>query len=290
MQKENNRNVRKRSGLVWTVLLGSLTLFITGLSLWLIFETKQILNNTQENIDLVAELSAESDASTQEKATALLREHDAVLDESIEFISKEEAILEFENELGDDLQDLGIENPLPDVLVFNIQAKKLSMDSLEYFKQDLENNPYIDQIVYQENFWVNLGKNFDKLNIATSLFCALFIIVAFVTIGGTIKLSMHNDRFLIRNMELVGATRSFIQKPYLIKGMLAGLGSSVIAIIGILLIQQLISKQMGDLQFGSNNILLLLIVFFVGPFISFVSSYVAIQKYLNAEVDELYIK
>ena len=189
---------------------------------------------------------------------------------------------------AEDFDKLGIDKPLPNVVVFNLKSSHLSPDSIAIFKTELTADSRIEEVLFQENMWVNLGANFRSLNFIALGFCVLFLAVAFFTISSTTRIMMHNDRFLIRNMELVGAKRNFIQRPYLVKGLVSGLISSAIAVLGILAVQNLIAQRLDQTQFCTDNNLLLLIVIFVGPFISFVSSYFAVQKYLNAEVDELY--
>lgn len=288
MSERNNRATKKNSGILRTTILGSLILLVTGIFLWLMFETRCMLNNTKENIDLFAELADENTENQNQEVIEFLAEHPFIISNSVEYLSKEEAIKEFEQELGEDFGKLGIDNPLPNVVVFNLKSTHLSPDSIAIFKTELTADSRIEEILFQENMWVNLGANFRSLNFIALGFCVLFLAVAFFTISNTTRIMMHNDRFLIRNMELVGAKRNFIQKPYLIKGLVSGIISSVIAVLGILAVQNLIAQRLDQTQFCTDNNLLLLIVIFVGPFISFVSSYFAIQKYLNAEVDELY--
>ena len=288
MSERNNRAIKKNSGMLRTTILGSLILLVTGIFLWLMFETRCLLNNTKENIDLFAELADENTENQNQEVIDFLAEHPFIISGSVEYLPKEEAIKEFEQELGEDFDKLGIDNPLPNVIVFNLKSSHLSPDSIAVFKSELTTDNRIQEVLFQENMWVNLGANFRSLNVIALAFCVLFLAVAFFTISSTTRIMMHNDRFLIRNMELVGAKRNFIQKPYLVKGLVSGLISSVIAVLGILAVQNLIAQRLDQTQFCTDNNLLLLIVIFVGPFISFVSSYFAVQKYLNAEVDELY--
>ena len=288
MSERNNRAIKKNSGMLRTTILGSLILLVTGIFLWLMFETRCLLNNTKENIDLFAELADENTENQNQEVIEFLAEHPFIISNSVEYLPKEEAIKEFEQELGEDFDKLGIDNPLPNVVVFNLKSSHLSPDSIAIFKTELTADSRIEEVLFQENIWVNLGANFRSLNFIALGFCVLFLAVAFFTISSTTRIMMHNDRFLIRNMELVGAKRNFIQKPYLVKGLVSGLISSAIAVLGIIAVQNLIAQRLDQTQFCTDNNLLLLIVIFVGPFISFVSSYFAVQKYLNAEVDELY--
>lgn len=288
MSERNNRAIKKNSGMLRTTILGSLILLVTGIFLWLMFETRCLLNNTKENIDLFAELADGNTENQNQELIEFLVEHPFIISNSVEYLPKEEAIKEFEQELGEDFDKLGIDNPLPNVVVFNLKSSHLSPDSIAIFKTELTADSRIEEVLFQENMWVNLGANFRSLNFIALGFCVLFLAVAFFTISSTTRIMMHNDRFLIRNMELVGAKRNFIQRPYLVKGLVSGLISSAIAVLGILAVQNLIAQRLDQTQFCTDNNLLLLIVIFVGPFISFVSSYFAVQKYLNAEVDELY--
>ena len=288
MSEKNNRAIKKNSGMLRTTILGSLILLVTGIFLWLMFETRCLLNNTKENIDLFAELADGNTENQNQELIEFLAEHPFIISNSVEYLPKEEAIKEFEQELGEDFDKLGIDNPLPNVVVFNLKSSHLSPDSIAIFKTELTADSRIEEVLFQENMWVNLGANFRSLNFIALGFCVLFLAVAFFTISSTTRIMMHNDRFLIRNMELVGAKRNFIQRPYLVKGLVSGLISSAIAVLGILAVQNLIAQRLDQTQFCTDNNLLLLIVIFVGPFISFVSSYFAVQKYLNAEVDELY--
>ncbi len=288
MSERNNRAIKKNSGMLRTTILGSLILLVTGIFLWLMFETRCLLNNTKENIDLFAELADENTENQNQEVIEFLAEHPFIISNSVEYLPKEEAIKEFEQELGEDFNKLGIDNPLPNVIVFNLKSSHLSPDSIAIFKTELTADSRIEEVLFQENMWVNLGANFRSLNFIALGFCVLFLAVAFFTISSTTRIMMHNDRFLIRNMELVGAKRNFIQKPYLVKGLVSGLISSAIAVFGIIAVQNIIAQRLDQTQFCTDNNLLLLIVIFVGPFISFVSSYFAVHKYLNAEVDELY--
>ena len=288
MSSRSKRNIKRKSGIARSATLGGLILLVTGVALWLLFETRCLLDSTQENIDLYVELVDSNTEGQNQEAIELLVNHPYVSLGSVEFMPKEEAIKAFEEELGEDLDQLGMTNPLPNIISFNLQPTYLAEDSIQLFKAQIEASPYIQEVLYQENMWSTLGDHFQSLNIIALGLCIMFLAVAFFTISSTIRILMSNDRFIIRNMELVGASRSFIQAPYLKKGLLAGFISSGIAIAGILGVQNLVASQLGVEGFCSDNILLLMIVIFVGPFISFVSSYAAVQKYLNAEVDELY--
>ena len=288
MSSRSKRNIKRKSGIARSAALGGLILLVTGVALWLLFETRCLLDSTQENIDLYVELADSNTEGQNQEAIELLVNHPYVSLGSVEFMPKEEAIKAFEEELGEDLDQLGMANPLPNIISFNLQPTYLAEDSIQLFKAHIEASPYIQEVLYQENMWSTLRDHFQSLNIIALGLCIMFLAVAFFTISSTIRILMSNDRFIIRNMELVGASRSFIQAPYLKKGLLAGFISSGIAIAGILGVQNLVASQLGVEGFCSDNILLLMIVIFVGPFISFVSSYAAVQKYLNAEVDELY--
>ena len=150
---------------------------------------------------------------------------------------------------------------------------------------------FISKFFYQENLIDKLNSNVNQLTFFLLSFCLLLFIISFVLINNTIRLSVYSKRFLIRTMRLVGATNSFIQKPFLIKGVYQGVYSSIFAIFMLIGSIQLIQSETASmLNITDLKIigLIFILIFISGFLLSWVSTFFAVRKFINQNENELY--
>jgi cell division transport system permease protein len=211
--------------------------------------------------------------------------------DSIRFISKEEAAEDLISETGEDFVSFLGENPLRDAISFKVASSYQDSTGMAGMEKELKNRPEVFEVSYIANVAQLLAKN--RLKIALVLLSAAFLLTVIVStlINNTIKLALYSQRFLIRSMQLVGATRGFIMKPFLGKAGMYGILAGFIAgamLAGVLVIASTeinsleVFKDLQTLGILWGGLLLL------GILIAQLSTYRALRKYLRISLDELY--
>jgi cell division transport system permease protein len=209
----------------------------------------------------------------------------------LRFISDEEAAATFVQNTGEDFTKFLEDNPLRDSFVFSVADEFQSAEQLELIAKDLEVLPGVFEVSYMTDLVDSINKNLLKVSLVMGGFILILIITVIMLINNTIRIALFSQRFLIRSMQLVGATRGFIRKPFLIRafffGMLAGLIASGI-LFGLIQYTQANIEGFAVLQ----NLELMVILFggliLIGGILSVLSTLRAVNKYLNMSLDELY--
>lgn len=211
---------------------------------------------------------------------------------STEFVSKEEAARELKEDLGEDFISFLGYNPLLPSIDVRLKAEYANPDSIAWIEKDLLANKQIKEVVYQKSMVSSVNENSTKITFFILIFCALLMVIALGLINNTIRLSIYSKRFIIRTMQLVGATQGFIRRPFIWKGIRHGIFAALIAIamlIGILyLIQRFMLPDLAQLLDEQLLLTLFGLVIVLGIFISWISTFFAVRKYLRLKTDELY--
>ena len=213
---------------------------------------------------------------------------------STNFISKDQAIENLKKDLDPEenfVSFLGDYNPLPSSITVNLNAAYANNDSLVWIEKSILENKGVKEVVYQKSMIDMINENVRTISFYLLCFSGLLLLVAIALINNTIRLSIYSKRFIIKTMELVGATHWFIKKPFIYTGVLHGIYGSLIAILMLLGIMFLIQNEIPDLinfrdieLFGS----LFGSVLFIGVLISWLSTSFAVSKYLKLRTGELY--
>jgi cell division transport system permease protein len=211
---------------------------------------------------------------------------------SVKYISSEEAAERFSKELGEDFVGFLGENPLPASLEVQINPDFTRTDSLESYIAPLGENEWVRDIDYQKGLLNEINENIAKWGLGLSIVGAVFLIMAVVLIINTIELAIFSQRFIIRSMQLVGATHWFIQKPFLLRGLLFGLIASFCSlamISGLLLyFQKDLPIVITVLTNGFAIAYLFLGVFLCGLLVSGVATAFAVRRFILIHPDKLY--
>ncbi|MCA8831254.1 cell division protein FtsX [Hymenobacter pini] len=209
----------------------------------------------------------------------------------VRFLSKEEGAKQLIDQTGEDFQQFLGDNPLRDAYLLKINADYADAPQLARIKQELKQQPGVFEVEYVESLITSVNKNLRNVSLVLLGFAAVLTFVVVVLINNTIKLALFSQRFLIRSMQLVGATAGFIQWPFMRRAVWQGLVSGLLAGLLLLALLQYAYLQLAELRllqdvrlFGALAVALVLL----GMGIGFLSSWRAVRKYLSMSLDELY--
>ena len=210
---------------------------------------------------------------------------------STRYIDKDDAAKEFTEELGEDFVGFLGFNPLSSSIEIKLDARYANNDSIQSIENRLLAFDEVKEVSYQKTMIHLINENIEKISLFILAFSALLVIIAVSLINNTIRLSVYARRLLIRTMQLVGATNSFIRRPFLLRSALHGIYSAFIAMALLVLSLYWAEGQLeGILSVKDVQILggLFLIVFFLGITLSWISTFFAVNKYLKIKTDDLY--
>ncbi len=291
MGRQEDKYNRKRlnSSYITTIVSITLVLFMLGLLGLIVLHAKKLSDYVKENIGFSIIMKENVKEAGIIKLQKILDATEYV--KSTEYITKEEAAKEFEEELGEEFTSFLGYNPLLPTIEVRFKAEYANNDSLTIIKEKILENSNVKEVFYQESLVDVVNKNVRKIGFIILGFSTLLLIIAIALINNTIRLSVYSKRFLIRSMQLVGATRYFISKPFIWKGILHGVIGALNAIIllaGIIYFSQRELPELINLQDIDLFLSLFGIVIVLGIIISWLSNVLAVRKYIRLKTDSLY--
>lgn len=289
-RKESNITKRKlRSSYLTSIISISLVLFLLGLVGLLILNAKRLSDYVKENIGFTIILN---DNIKEVDIIRLQKNLDArKYVKSTDFITKEEAAAELMEELGENFIDFLGYNPLGNSIEVRFYAAYANPDSIALIENEILDHEGIKEVFYQKSLVHLVNENVKKIGLTIFIFSILLFLIAVALINNTIRLSVYSRRFLINTMKLVGATQSFIRRPFLKKSAVHGIYAALIAIILLLGVIYLARQELMDIvSFRDLDILgiLFLNVLVLGIVINWISTFFAVHKYLKLDSDQLY--
>ncbi|WP_339880304.1 permease-like cell division protein FtsX [uncultured Algoriphagus sp.] len=273
----------------------TLSLFIVGLFGVILIQAKTLTSMIRENIEVQVFLEKnmeqkELDAihDNLSKRSFILQKGDTL---NLKFVSDEEAAATFIESTGEDFTKFLEDNPLRDSFVLTIAEEFQTSEQLEAIVAEIQSIPGVFEVSYMTDLVDSINKNLLKVSLVLGGFILILIITVVMLINNTIRLALFSQRFLIRSMQLVGATRGFIRKPFLSRAFLFGLMAGGFAsIILFALVKYTQANIEGFAMLQNQQLLFLLfgILITVGGILSVLSTLRAVNKYLNMSLDELY--
>lgn len=286
------RTGRNKPNYVYTVISVALVLFLIGLFGLVILHAQRLVKMYKERVTVMVELAEQAPPDSVKMLETALQTYPFVKPNTTQYISREEAVKLMQEDFGDDFLKLGLPNPFSDVYTFNVNANYLQKDSLQQIRLLLKTQyGFISDVFYQESVVDTIGANIRRISYIMLGLGIFLIIIASVLIHNTVRLALYANRFLIKNMELVGASWEFISKPYLVKSGLQGLLSGILAIAFLGLALLGLEQQVPDLKAFRNVpgfITLFAGLIILGILINLISTYYVVRKYLKMRVDDLY--
>jgi cell division transport system permease protein len=272
-----------------TILSISLVLFLFGLLGILLINTKRLTDYVMENVGvtlILKENTREVDILKLQKkleATPYIK--------STRFVDRNTAAEELKKELGEDFVDFLGYNPLLASMDVKVHAAYTNPDSLTILEAKFLKFPEVQEVYYQRNLVKQLNSNVQKLGLIILVLSILMFTIFVALINNTIRLSIYSKRYLINSMQLVGATRSFIRFPFVIKSIFHGIYGAIIACFILLMIFFSYQPELKDLiDFQDSTSLALLVggIFVFGIVMTALSTYFAVNKFLRMKFDQLY--
>ncbi len=272
----------------------SLSLFLLGIFSILLISSYKMKLNIQKNIELNIYLNKVVSINDIERINKIILSKNYVLNKeesSVLFISKEQAANEYSNELGEDFIKFLGQNPLRDLFVLKIDPDYFEGEKLLEIEKDLMEINGIYEITYPKDLIDDINSNVNKIGLMLIVIFFILLFISSILINNTIRLALFSQRFLIRSMQLVGATSLFIQKPFLVRGVIYGTISGVLSSILLFLILMFLNSRMENIMaiIDSKSFLIIsLNMILIGILIVSFSTYNSVNKYLNSTIDDLY--
>ncbi|MBI1343159.1 MAG: hypothetical protein GC171_09510 [Terrimonas sp.] len=268
----------------------AIVLFFIGIFGWLFLNASSYIKNLKEEVKVIVYLQ---DNAKQEDIDAFKQYIESKpYAKTIEYIDKEAAKKRFMDEDGSNFEQFLDGNPLPRSIEFFLKSDYVQKDTLINIKNDLSQNILLVQGVEYPAYVVEkMGSIIQWILIGLIILAVIFAILSIILIDNTVRLAMYSNRFLIKTMQMVGATRGFISKPMNIKAVINGTVAALIAIgiiLGIILLFESFIPYLKDLRNNSKLILLFLVLLVVGVGISLFSTQRSVTKYLRMKLDDLY--
>lgn len=272
-----------------SVISISLVLFMVGVAALMVFNAGAVSDYFKENMTISAVLSVEaSDQQAQQLAQEV--EHLPFI-KSVVCVTKEQGVQEMKELLGEDFLVAFGSAPIPTSLDIQLQADYLITDSLKQVEVRLKEFPLVDEIVYQESLVDLLNANLEKIGYFLLILIVLLLFISFVLINNTVRLNVYAKRFSIHTMRLVGATKAFIMRPFVVQAFYQGLISGLFAVLGLLGVLSLVRNEFTQLfvLFEFRILLEVMgIVVFSGVLICVLCTAWVVRRLVNLNKDELY--
>ncbi len=295
--KDSRRQKRKLGSFPFLSVIFSITLSLVVMGIFGVsfIYLKTLTSIVQSNVEIQVYLDKsiiDHDMKRLQKILTTrpyIRSGDAA--ENINFISKEMAAEVFIRDTGEDFTKFLGDNPLRDAFSVKITNQYQSVDSLKAIEIDLRRLPGVYEVVFQESLIASINKNLRKIGVLLLGMTLILLVAVIVLINNTIRIALFSQRFLIRSMQLVGATKGFIRWPFLKRSLIYGLVSGILAsgiIFGIIEFAQHQIDDLDKLYAEEPLFILFAVLIFLGLLISYLSTLSSMRRYFKISLDELY--
>jgi cell division transport system permease protein len=272
-----------------SILGVTLVLFFLGIIGWLVINANKLGDHFKESVEVRAYLRG--DLNPKDSVALLNYISSKPYVKAIEYVSKEAGKKRYLDDGGEDWSKVLDENPLPNAIYFRIKKQYVQLDTLANIKKDIEQQTYVSDVVYPEALVGKLNKNIRVVSIALLTLVVIISLVVIFLIDNTIRLAMFSNRFLIKTMQMVGATRGFIAKPLNIRAVINGAISGLIASVALYIVILIAENSVDWLKAIHDSGMLFLLfatLIIVGIGITVFSTHRSVIKYLRMKLDDLY--
>lgn len=272
-----------------TIISISMVLFLLGLvSMGLMIEDK-LSSYVKENY--IVSLTIRDGSSDKDIQTALTILKGKQYTKEVKYISKEDALKELEKEMGEDPIDFLGYNPLLASFELNLKSEYAEASQIDKIVKELSGLSVLKEISCPKQLIEKVNNNINKISFLLLLFSAVLLFISFILINNTVRLLIYSDRFMIHTMKLVGATKSFIRKPYMKTGVVIGLLAALFAIGYVILMSYLLDDELRlfiDFNDTSVYAVMFATILVSGIVITLIATYLSVNKFLNKNEGELY--
>jgi cell division transport system permease protein len=286
---ERHQKRRLISSYFSVVISIALVLFLLGLLGMLVLNAKTISDNFKEKVVLTIYLDDSAkpvEIEQLQKGLSL-----AKFVKEANYVSKEDAADFMKGEYGEDfLDDVGY-NPLQNSIDVNLKADYVTAQRLDSISEVTLNKKFVDDVRYDKDLVSMMNSNVKRISVWVLVISGIFTLIAVLLINSSIRLAVYSKRFTIKTMQMVGATKRFIRRPFVFRSIRLGIIGAIVALIGMAIVLYYVDKTFPELDLLRNQILLIALfsgVFLIGILITWISTHFATQRFLNLKTDQLY--
>lgn len=262
-------------------LLGSLGMFVIN--------TEKISNTFKENVPLTVYFKDEAKETEIEALQAQILNQPYLKD--LTFVHKDSAAIQHQETIGENFVHFLGYNPLQHSFDIHLNGAFVQKDSIKNIELTFKENPLVDDVIYDQELVILLNDNVERVTFWVLIISGVFTIISMLLINSSLRLSVYSNRFIIKTMQMVGATKAFIRKPFIWRSIKLGLIGSVLAIVAVLLLTSYVDKHFPSLKLMQDYESLALVslgILLLGIIITWLSTYFATQRFLNLKSDDLY--
>jgi cell division transport system permease protein len=289
MSFEKYQKRRLRLSSISVIISIAMILFMLGLLGLLVLQSKTVSDNFKEQFEISIFLSDKAKKADIAKLQQEIKNKPYA--KKVTFLSKEDAYKIYIKDLGEDFMQELDENPLKNNINLFLKASYFDAKKIETIEKELLKNKFISDISYSKATVKNINGIVKKISFWLLAFSGLLSIIAFVLINSYLRLAVYSKRFNIKTMQMVGATKRFIRKPFLYRSIKLGIAGAILAIGVLSTILYYLNKKYPSLQLSQNKekiVILFVVIFLLGIVITWVSTYFATRRFLKLKTDELY--
>ncbi|MDY2585873.1 cell division protein FtsX [Winogradskyella aquimaris] len=277
------------SSYISVVISIALVLFLLGCLGLLVINSKKVADHFKEQVVMTIYLNdtaKEVEVNQLKKSLAM-----AEYSKEATYVSKEEAAELMKAETGEDFMDFVGYNPLKNSIDVYLKADFVTTEKLSEISESLANKSFIEDIRYDNDLVELMNDNVKKISFWVLIISGLFTLIAVLLINSSIRLAVYSKRFIIKTMQMVGATKSFIRRPFVWKSVQLGIIGAIVALAGMAVVLYYLDLTFPELELLRNTVMiagLFVGIFVLGVIITWISTFIATQRFLNLKTDQLY--
>ncbi|WP_243473727.1 cell division protein FtsX [Winogradskyella sp. MH6] len=277
------------SSYISVVISIALVLFLLGCLGLLVINSKKVADHFKEQVVMTIYLNdtaKEVEVNQLKKSLAM-----AEYSKEATYVSKEEAAEMMKAETGEDFMDFVGYNPLKNSIDVYLKADFVTTEKLSEISETLSTKSFIEEIRYDNDLVELMNDNVKKISFWVLIISGLFTLIAVLLINSSIRLAVYSKRFIIKTMQMVGATKSFIRRPFVWKSVQLGIVGAIVALAGMAVVLYYLDQYFPELELLRNTVMiagLFVGVFVLGVIITWISTFIATQRFLNLKTDQLY--
>ncbi|MAB48379.1 MAG: cell division protein FtsX [Flavobacteriaceae bacterium] len=277
------------SSYISVVISIALVLFLLGCLGLLVINSKKVADHFKEQVVMTIYLNdtaKEVEVNQLKKSLAM-----AEYSKEATYVSKEEAAEMMKAETGEDFMDFVGYNPLKNSIDVYLKADFVTTEKLSEISESLSTKSFIEEVRYDNDLVELMNDNVKKISFWVLIISGLFTLIAVLLINSSIRLAVYSKRFIIKTMQMVGATKSFIRRPFVWKSVQLGIVGAIVALAGMAIVLYYLDQYFPELELLKNTVMiagLFIGVFVLGVIITWISTFIATQRFLNLKTDQLY--
>ncbi len=267
----------------------ALVLFLLGCLGLLVINAKKVADHFKEQVVMtiyVNDTAKDVEVSQLKRSLAM-----AEYTKEAIYVSKEDAAEIMKAETGEDFMDFVGYNPLKNSIDVYLKADFVTTEKLLEITEDLSDKSFIEEVRYDNDLVELMNDNVKKISFWVLIISGVFTLIAVLLINSSIRLAVYSKRFIIKTMQMVGATKGFIRRPFVWKSVQLGIIGAIIALVGMGVVLYYLNLTFPELELLGNTLLIVALfvgIFLLGVIITWISTFIATQRFLNLKTDQLY--